>query len=386
MLPHSGRRAAVCVSLALMAFSASACGERGDAPAIGFTYNWGDAELEAFVRHEIHRGASAPRDSIQLVTSREGGWQTYGETILAAEVSRASLISARDEVVVVVGPGGSREALLVAPVYRTAGMPVLVPTATSRLLREAGDHLFLLSANDSIQGEFIATFADSALGAKRLAVFYVPDEYGIGLAAGTASTVAARGLTLVARSPLRLVQDCLTAADRAHYDGLAAGLAAAGPPDAVVVAARTTEVACLSRALRARWPGIHILGGDGVYLSTSFFDRAGSNADGIHLVAFWHPDLPSDRSRAFRDAWQRAYGTTARHGDAVFYDAAMLAATAVRTVGADRKAITAYLRSLGVTRPPYEGVTGPLAFGPGAPRSLLMVRTEAPGAVLVDRR
>lgn len=47
------------------------------------------------------------------------------------------------------------------------------------------------------------------------------------------------------------------------------------------------------------------------------------------------------------------------------FDAIMLAATAIRQAGVDPAAVELYLTKLGVTRPPYRGVTGDIHFHDG---------------------
>jgi hypothetical protein len=49
-----------------------------------------------------------------------------------------------------------------------------------------------------------------------------------------------------------------------------------------------------------------------------------------------------------------------------------VAAQAVREVGPRRAAIRRYLGELGISRPPYRGVTGPISFAPRRPVNLLM--------------
>lgn len=376
----------VWTTLWLALVGLSACGDQVRDPAVGFTYNWGDTTLETAIRAEIAISAAEGGPAIRLVATDSGGWAAYGTTPLTAEVQRATLLAANPEVVVVVGPGGSREALQVAPVYGAADMPVLIPTATSRLLENAGALTFRLAPDDSVQGEFIAAFADTALALRHLAIFYVPDEYGIGLAAGAARAATSRGLTILERAPIRLTQDCLDAAGREHYDNVVAQLARRGTPDGVVIAARTVEAGCLTRALRARWPQVDILAGDGVYLESGFFLRAGDAAQRTYLVAFWHPELPSPASRAFRDRFVAQTGRVPRHGDAVFADAALLAATAIREGGASRAEVAEYLRSLGRTRPPYDGITGAIAFTPTHQRPLWMTRVVGDSSTLAARR
>ncbi|HWP69937.1 MAG TPA: hypothetical protein VNM36_02510, partial [Gemmatimonadaceae bacterium] len=58
---------------------------------------------------------------------------------------------------------------------------------------------------------------------------------------------------------------------------------------------------------------------------------------------------------------------------ALQYDAFMLLAAAVRDVGPDRMAIRNWLESLGRTRQPWIGVTGPIAFN--NPRSEILRMT-----------
>lgn len=358
----------------------ASCGEPSR-PAIGFTYTWGDSTLETFLRREINAGVGG--DSIRFVSSRSGGWQSYGTSPLTAEVQRAVELAADPNVLAIVGPGGSREALQVAPIYAQARVADLIPTGTSRLLATAGDYTFVMAPNDSVQGAFLAAFADSALSARRYAIFYVPDEYGIGLATGTASALESRGRAILEREPVRLTQNCEDDAGRNYYRGVAEQLSRRGTPDAVVLALRTVEAACLTSALRARWPRLQLLAGDGVYLDEQFFRRAGTAGEGVYLTAFWHPELPGERSRRFLEEYQAVVGRVPRHGDAVFADAVLLAAEAIRAVGPDRERVADYLRSLGNTRPPYGGISGPVAFTPGFTRPLYMTRVEGSSSRLV---
>lgn len=382
MLPVAPRLRALPWLLLL----AAACrGERA-APAIAFTYNFGDTTLTSFMQAEVDRTRPDGGLPIRVVGGELRGWREIAGTALAAEVQRATELAADPDVIVAVGPGGSREALQVAPVYRAARLADIVPTATSRLLETAGDYTFVVVPNDSLQGTFIGAFADSVLGARRVAIFYVPDEYGIGLGAGTEAALRSRGVALLDRIPMRLTLDCRHGADAtAFYADLAAELALRGVPDVVVIAARTVESGCLAKALRARFPGVALIVGDGTYLEGTFFDRAGTAAEGVHLVAFWHPDLPDTASRRFAEAFAARMGRAARHGDAVFYDATMLAATAIREAGPERDAVVAWLRALGRARPSYRGITGEIDFQPTHRHAMLMTRIRGRSSEIVGR-
>ena len=94
----------------------------------------------------------------------------------------------------------------------------------------------------------------------------------------------------------------------------------------------------------------------------------------MYLVAFWHVERDDSASRAFAEQFRRIVKREPRHDDAMFYDAVMVAAEAIREGGPSRDAVAKYLSELGRSRPPYRGVTGPIAFALGSARPLLMTR------------
>lgn len=368
---------------AVTVLAAAGCGDGVREPAIAFTYNWGDPPFERFLRAQLDATRPPGGDSIQLRVYTDGGWQALGASPLVGEVARATTISADSNVLAVVGPGGSREALQVAPVYAEAGLAAVIPTATSRLLADLGPLVFRVAPDDSVQGAFIAAFADTALRAKRLAIYHSPDEYGIGLAAGTRATAAARGMSVIAQTPIRLIQPCRTPSDDAYYETLVQSLASVGIPDAVVLAVRTQETGCLTRALRRRWPTVHVIAGDGSYVSEELFQTLEGRGEGLHLVAFWHPDIGTPAAAAFARDFTRIAGRAPRHGEAMFTDALLLVAQAIRSGARTRADVARYLSRVGTELPAYEGITGAISFAPGAQRQLWMTRIAGSSSVLV---
>ncbi|MBX3175159.1 MAG: ABC transporter substrate-binding protein [Gemmatimonadaceae bacterium] len=362
------------------------CGEAAGVPAVGFTYTFGPSPVDSVLQEEVDLAGGAGADSVRLLISPEGGFKVFAAAVLPAEVARAAWLVDNPEVLAVVGPGGSREALQVAPLYEAAGLADLVPTATSRALATAGHTTLPISPNDSVQGAFIAAFADSALRARRAAIIYVADEYGIGLAAGTAAEFHARGIEEVARVPLSTWRACTGVDGPAYYATIAQSLKRQGPLDVVVLASRTQEAVCAARALRQELPALHLLAGDGVYVDEAVIRNWGPATERLFLVAFWHPSQADSASQAFTARFRAATGLTPRHGDAVFRDAAVLAATAIREGGRSREAVLAYLRSLGVTREPFQGITGPIAFVPGIQRPLLMTQVRNGESILLGAR
>ncbi len=377
------RRSGPLHTLLLLAAVCTAGCDRGpEEPTIGFTYNWGDPEFERFLVEELERTRPADGAVIRLRSYSAGGWTAWGASPLAAEIARATALAGDSTVLAVVGPGGSREVLQVAQVYAAANLGAVIPTATARLLDQSGPLIFRMAADDSVQGAFIAAFADSALSARRIALYHAPDEYGIGLAAGTASTAAARGIAIVEQSAIRLVQPCGDADGSAYYETLVSALAAREKPDAVVMATRTQETTCLTRALRKRWPDVAVVAGDGAYVDANLAAAAAGGGP-LFLVAFWHRDIGTPASDSFVAAFERSTGRAPRHGEAMFADGVMLIAAAIRDGNNTRAEIIEYLRDLGAARPAYEGATGSISFAADAPRRLWMTRVQAGTSVLV---
>ena len=352
------------------------------APAIGFSSNFGDTLFEAFLMDELERTRPEGGRRIRVMGSSVA-FQGREGSPLSAEVRRATTLAEDPTVIVAVGPGGSREALQVAPIYRDAGLTELIPTATSRILAASGPTALLLAADDSVQGDFIGAFVDSVLHARAAVIIHVPDEYGVGLAAGTAAALVARGIPLTDRIPMRLVLDCTDSTGRAAHEAIADEAALRGIPDVAVLVMQTVEAGCLMRAMRSRFPKVRFVAGDGTDVEKALTDRAAGAAEGAFLVAFWHPTLERPGSRNFRERFETRVGRHARHGDAMFFDATMLAGAAIRAVGAHRDRVGAYLREIGTSRPAFEGITGPISFGADAKRTLLMTRIRGASTEVV---
>src|SRR4030095_17148192 len=100
------------------------------------------------------------------------------------------------------------------------------------------------------QAEMIGEVVVEALRARRVAIMYLPDEYGIGLAAGSEAVLRRRRIDLTVRMPVRPMQPCPPRGPRNEYDDVVADVLKYGAPDFVVLATRPPETACLARRIR----------------------------------------------------------------------------------------------------------------------------------------
>ncbi len=351
----------------LLVAAALACGGEPDVAVIGYAFPSGGAASVAVARDEI---AGWPAGLPIEIVYDSGGVSDLPDV----EVERALRLVTVPDLVAVVGHGGSRASLAAAPVYHDAGVPQVVPTSTSRLIAHAGPWTFPLAPNDSLEGAFIADFVADRLGARRVLLFYVNDEYGEGLREGTRAGLAHRGLAVIDEMPVDPQSDFPTLVDAALLKGT---------PDAVIVAARWEETGRIARHLTARAANVPVVAGDGAMLLPALLQHAGPAISSICVVTFWLPDSPDSVSQAYADRFRRLNGREPTGPDAMTHDALMVVAQAVRTVGADRVAIARFLRALGRTRPPYRGVTGPITFLPDRAVEFVMARFEDGRAVRV---
>ena len=110
------------------------------------------------------------------------------------------------------------------------------------------------------------------------------------------------------------------------------------------------------RTLGLRWP---VLGGDAL----TGIEADGALAEGLRLSSTYLPDRGNERNVAFVADYARAFaGQRPDHRGAGAYDIVLLLARAIDRAGADRRAIRDYLARVGRGQPPYEGVTGTIAF------------------------
>ena len=299
---------------------------------------------------------------------------------LAAEVDYAARLAAVPGMVAIVGHQGSREALLSSPIYTEAGLPQVVPTATSRRLHEAGALTFMMAPDDSIEGAFIGQFA-AHLGARTVTLFYVLDEYGAGLRDGVQAELARQSIQVLDAVPVEGARGCPPAQADDHYATSVDAALRLGRPDVIVLATRQLEAGCIAARAARQMPGMRFVAGDGLTITQPFLASAGRAADSIYIAAFWHPDRPDSLSRAFVERFRQRAGREPRPGEAMIYDALLLLAEAARA-SRTRSGVAGYLRSLGHDRPPYQGITGAVVFPGGADR-LVMTRLVGGRAELV---
>ena len=256
-------------------------------------------------------------------------------------------------VVAVIGHLTSGSSLAAGRVYGEARRPVVMisPSASSPDLSGVNPYVFRICPTDLSHGAQLARFARQTLGARRIGVIYVDDDYGRGLRLSFAAEFRRLGGEVVEEDPALSTTPSL--------EPYLSRLRQNGGVDAVMLA---TERGGAELALRdmvrigVRWPA---LGGDAL----TGIETAGPIAEGVRLSTAYLGDRPGVRNDRFVEAYGRSYpDERPDHRGAGAYDIVQLLASVFTDVGTNRRAIRDRVARIGLDAPAFEGVTGTIAF------------------------
>jgi len=257
-------------------------------------------------------------------------------------------------VVAVIGHVYSGTTLAAAPVYGAGArpIPVITPSSTAPEIAQAGRHVFRLCPTDLEHGSALATFIREGLQLTRASVLYLNNPYGRGVRQSFVTRFTALGGVIQESDPyLGDSPDVGTYLDR---------IRASGGTELLVVAGNRTEALAVLTQARARGITVPVVGGDGL----EGIEQDGPIAEGVTLTAAYFPTLDTPQNQRFVRTYLAKYpGSTAPNQPAAgSYDAVYLLRDVIAAAGSSRRAITAALTTLGTDLPPYQGVTGILAF------------------------
>ena len=276
----------------------------------------GMAPVVELAKQDVRSLTPERGQEIRVVVDTES---TAGGERVDNEANRAERLVDTPGLFALVGHLGSRGSLAAAPVYNHAEVVQLVPTATSHLLGDVGPWTFTLSPNDSVEGAALGRFAAEYLGARRVALFYVPDEYGMGLRVAVMRKLREHDVRVVDNVPV------VAGAD---LEILLASFIRRSPPDLILSLCPVTQTGNLARIASQLQPGLRVLAGDAATSLSQLIEAAGQAADSIYVATFWIPPGTTDAGRKFTARYQAMTGQTPEAGDALIYDAIMLLATA----------------------------------------------------------
>jgi branched-chain amino acid transport system substrate-binding protein len=263
-----------------------------------------------------------------------------------------------DRVKFVVGHICSGGAIPTAPLYESAGVIVISPSATNPTLTEEGRaNVFRVVGRDDQQGTLGGSYLADHWGEKKIAILHDGEAYGRGLAEETRKTLNARG---VREALFEQITPGLV-----DYFEIVEKIQAASI-DALYYAGYPAEAGLLIRQLRDRGDDLQLISADGLS-SEDFWLVAGEAGEGTLFTSFRDPSDSPDAAAIIESARSRRIEPTYRV--LYSYGAVQAWAAAVEQAGSlDPKAVSASLHShefdtvLGRIRFDEKGDVVPAAF------------------------
>lgn len=265
-------------------------------------------------------------------------------------VSVAHKIASDPTIVGVVGHMNSGTTKPAAPVYNTAGIPVVMPVPTNpEITRQGFQNLFRLPPTDLDQGTDVARFALEKLGKKRFAIVHDSTAYGQPLAEVFRKEVEGKGEVVAF--------DGVTEGDK-DFRALLTRIRGL-KPDALFFAGIYNEAGLLASQARELGLTATFLAADGSF-GDKFVEIAGSSAAEGAVMSFIAPDArSSEAARKFSDKFRAKYGAVKVFAP-LGYDAANVLLTGIASANStDRGAIIKTLHSESFKA---SGVTGESRF------------------------
>ncbi len=303
------------------------------------------------------------RYRITLITEDDGGTPQ-------GAVEAATRLINQQNVVAIIGPLYSAQALAAAQIAENARIPLITPTSTNPALTSQRQYIFRVCFNDEQQGRALARYLRTTRGYNYAGLLYdISDAYNTALAGSFREYFEAAGGRI-------LVEQTYTS-DVTDFK-----------PFMAAFAARNLQVLILPdysekvqvQAAQAREAGITaaLAGGD----AWDAVDPTLPVLDGAIYSTHWFAEVETPTSKAFVNAYQKAYGELPNPTAALSYDALMLIVAAIRAKNAvSTEAIAGGLQSLSG----YDGVTGVISYAQGGDpiKNVVIMRIENQKRVFV---
>jgi branched-chain amino acid transport system substrate-binding protein len=317
-----------------------ACGSRPDRVVLGIGLTANTHAAMVLAVKEINDSGGIGGVPIVLDGLGTSGSQQSFEA--PAVLALANQFAANHELLAVVGHSDSSSTLSAAAVYNAQQVPQIVTIATNPAITGIGQWTYRLCLSDAAQGPALAEYAVSTWKKRRIAVFFVNDAYGNGLAELFERRALELGAELVASIMHR---NLLRPDDHETIRMALARMRATVQPDLIVLFQRVEAAAWTIRAIREAGLTVDVLGGDN--LAQNELIRAGQDlAEGVRVSQFLNVDAANTRAQAFRATFRAATGGEPDYSQAFGYDAVYLFRDAVQKGGYTRAGVKAYLDGL----------------------------------------
>ena len=254
-----------------------------------------------------------------------------------------------------------------AGVFQEAGVPYIAAYAVHPDITRAGNYVFRTSFVGEVQGRAGAKLIGDTLGAKRVVVITLKNDFGKSLAAGLKSAAADFGIEIVAEYEYSI---------KDRQFGPIVSKVKSDKPDAIYASGYFFTAGPLVSQLRAAGITVPVIGQEG-YDSQKFIDIAGAAAEGIIITTSLNRDSSSKEARDFIREFEKKSGNKADMVAASAHTAVKVIVAALKKTGAgDKSALRDAIAATSLT-----ASTGDISFNDlGEVRKDVQVQVVKDGA------
>jgi branched-chain amino acid transport system substrate-binding protein len=253
------------------------------------------------------------------------------------------------KIAAVIGDFSSSASLAAAPIYLAANKVQVSPTASDPKFSLSGEYMFSIVGSQKGEAPFLAKLAAQDLGAKRIAVMYINNDWGQVTKDIFVDAAKKEGATIVEEQAF-LDQDKDFRATLTRLQ--------AQSPDLLFVAGFYAQVSLMQKQRVDLGWSVPVLTPSSSY-SPELVKQGGSAVEGQMLASVFFPGDPNPRVQTFAEVFKGATGEEPNQFAALAYDAVYLLSSTIAKTGTESAKIRDGLASFASE---YEGVTGPMKF------------------------
>lgn len=278
-----------------------------------------------------------------------------GDPLQATNIAQRYV--ADQAIVAAIGSFTSTASMSAGTIFAQAQMPQVSPTSSHPDYTKISPFQFRMPNTQDIVAGLNAELIVKRLGAKRIAVPFYQDDWGIFTGQATKAEIEKLGAEVV-------LTEAMTQQAR-DFRAMVTKIRALNA-DGVFLASHAAPSAIFVQQLRQAGLQIPIGGSDPLY-NPEFIKLAGAAAEGLVCTTYYFPTDPSKLD--FTSSYTTKFGRAPDQWAAFAYDAVAITAAAVAFLVQAGKPVTRVaVREALATMPPFKGATGVTRFVDGTPR------------------
>jgi branched-chain amino acid transport system substrate-binding protein len=292
-------------------------------PLTGFAAADGNSALKGaeLAVEQVNAAGGINGDMLELVV--------YDDQASPKEAAPLAVkLTTQDEVVAGISGSYSGSTRAAATIFQENATPYISAYAVHPDITRAGNYVFRTSFMGEVQGRAGAKLVGEMMGARRVAVITLNNDFGMSLAAGFKEKAADFGIEIVSEYEYSIK-------DREF--GPIVSKIRADNPDAIYASGYFFTAGPLVRQLRAAGVTAPVIGQEG-YDSQKFIEIAGPDAEGVIITTSLDRDSADPVARSFMDGFAAKAGYPADMVGASAHTAVLVMAEALKKAGASDKA------------------------------------------------